>query len=85
MRNIVILVGSMRKGGNTDLLARKFAEGAAELPNLFDPILMQYQMVLDFFHLQDCGKVLVRGVKEKGDITGHPELDEAYRLGQSIK
>lgn len=45
MRNIVILVGSMRKGGNTDLLARKFAEGAAELPNLFDPILMQYQMV----------------------------------------
>ena len=59
MRNIVILVGSMRKGGNTDLLVRKFAEGAAELPNLFDPILMQYQMVLDFFHLQNLGKVFL--------------------------
>ena len=26
MSNIVILVGSMRKGGNTDLLAQAFAE-----------------------------------------------------------
>ena len=178
MSNIVILVGSMRKGGNTDLLARRFAEGAAEhnnveiisvadykiapcigcntcftregnacfnhdmdaiydklrradilviaspvyfygisaelkaiidrlhtpmrntfaikklalllvgaaeLPNLFDPILMQYQMVLDFFHLQDCGKVLVRGVKDKGDIIGRPEMDAAYQLGRTIK
>ena len=59
--------------------------GAANLPNLFDPILMQYQMVLDFFHLQDCGKVLVRGVKDKGDIICHPAMEEAYRLGQSIE
>ena len=178
MSNIVILVGSMRKGGNTDLLARRFAEGAAqhnsvdiisvadykiapcigcntcftregnaccnrdmdmvyeklrgadalviaspvyfygisaelkaiidrlhtpmrntfairrlalllvgaaELPNLFEPILLQYQMVLDFFHLQDCGKVLVRGVKDKGDIIGRPEMDEAYQLGLKMK
>ena len=28
MSNIVILVGSMRKDGNTDLLAQAFAEGA---------------------------------------------------------
>ena len=28
MSKIVILVGSMRKGGNTDLLARSFADGA---------------------------------------------------------
>ena len=178
MSNILILVGSMRKGGNTDLLARRFAEGAAEhnsveiisvadykvapcigcntcftregnacfnhdmdavyeklrradvlviaspvyfygisaelkaiidrlhtpmrntfairklalllvsaaeLPNLFDPILMQYQMVLDFFHLQDCGKVLVRGVKDKGDIIGRPEMEQAYQLGLTIE
>ena len=30
MSNIVILVGSMRKNGNTDLLAQAFAEGARE-------------------------------------------------------
>ena len=178
MSKIVILVGSMRKGGNTDLLARKFAEGAAErnsvdiisvadykvapcigcntcftrkgnacfnhdmdavyeklrhadvlviaspvyfygisaelkaiidrlhtpmrntfairklalllvgaaeLPNLFDPILIQYQMILDFFHLQDCGMVFVRGVKDKGDIIGRPEMDQAYQLGLTIE
>lgn len=28
MSNIVILVGSMRKNGNTDLLAQAFAKGA---------------------------------------------------------
>ena len=178
MSNVVILVGSMRRGGNTDLLARRFAEGAAEhnsveivsaadyriapcigcntcftregnaccnrdmdmiyeklrradvlvialpvyfygisaelkaiidrlhtpmrntfavrrlalllvgaaeLPKLFDTILMQYQMILDFFHLQDCGKILVRGVKDKGDIIGRPELDAAYQLGVAIE
>ena len=30
MGRIVILVGSMRKGGNTDLLAQAFAEGAGK-------------------------------------------------------
>lgn len=178
MSNVVILVGSMRRGGNTDLLARRFAEGAAEhnsveivsaadyriapcigcntcftregnaccnrdmdmiyeklrradvlvialpvyfygisaelkaiidrlhtpmrntfavrrlalllvgaaeLPKLFETILMQYQMILDFFHLQDCGKILVRGVKDKGDIIGRPEMDAAYQLGVAIE
>ena len=59
--------------------------GAAELENLFDPIIMQYRMVCDFFHLEDAGMVLVRGVKEKGDITGRPEMEKAYELGLSIK
>lgn len=30
MSRIVVLVGSMRKGGNTDLLAQTFAEGAEQ-------------------------------------------------------
>ena len=30
MSNILILTGSMRRGGNTDLLAQAFAEGAAQ-------------------------------------------------------
>lgn len=59
--------------------------GAAELPNLFDPIKLQYQMILDFFHLEDVGMVLVSGVKEKGDIVGSVALDEAYDLGLSIR
>ena len=145
MSKIVILVGSMRKNGNTARLAQSFAEGAsknnnveivsvadynvnpcigcnscftregnqcfqgddmvqiydklrnadivviaspvyfygisAQLPNLFDPILMQYQMVLDFFKLESIGTVLVRGVKDIGDIENNSALKEANELG----
>ena len=179
MSRIVVLVGSMRKGGNTDLLAKSFAEGAeqrntvevvsvtdykvnpcigcnscfsregnrcvqkddmsliyeklkqadvlvlaspvyfygisaelkaiidrlhtpmwntfpikklalllvgaASLPELFDAIKMQYQLVLNYFHLEDAGMVLVRGVKDIGDIKGSQALEEARKLGESLK
>ena len=58
--------------------------GAAELKNLFDPLIMQYQMVLDFFKLESIGMVLVRGIKDIGDIEGSPALEEAYELGNSL-
>lgn len=58
--------------------------GAATLPNLFDPIKLQYQMILDFFHLENIGMVLVDGVKEKGDIMGNNALKEAYDMGLSV-
>ena len=59
--------------------------GAATLPELFDSIIMQYRLVLQFFKLEDAGKVLVRGVKEKGDIENTAALEEAYELGKSIR
>ena len=37
--------------------------GAASLPNLFDSTKLQYQLVIDFFQLENIGMVLVRGVK----------------------
>ena len=58
--------------------------GAASLPNLFDAIKLQYQLVLDFFQLENIGMVLVRGVKEKGDIVGNEALNKAFELGLSI-
>lgn len=58
--------------------------GAASLPELFDPILAQYHLLLKFFHLEDSGSVLVRGVKDPGDIEGRPELLAAEKLGASI-
>ena len=58
--------------------------GAAELPNLFDSIVLQYQMVLDFFKLESIGTVFVRGVKDIGDIENTSALKEAYELGASI-
>lgn len=59
--------------------------GAATLPELFDAIRVQYQMVLKFFNMKDAGMVLVQGVKEIGDIKGHPALQEAYDLGAAIE
>ncbi|MCR5736594.1 MAG: flavodoxin family protein [Eubacterium sp.] len=59
--------------------------GAATLPELFDPILNQYRLVLNFFHLEDTGKVLVRGAKDKGDVQKTEGLKEAFALGASIK
>lgn len=58
--------------------------GAATLPELFDAIKLQYQLVLHYFHLEDAGMVLVRGVKEIGDIKRTKALEEAYHLGVSI-
>jgi len=58
--------------------------GAATLPELFDAILTEYNLCLNFFNIEDAGKVLVRGVKEKGDINNTDALNEAYTLGFSI-
>ena len=58
--------------------------GAASLPELFDAILTEYNLCLKFFNIEDAGKVLVRGVKDKGDIKNTDALNEAYRLGCSI-
>ena len=58
--------------------------GAATLPELFDSILAQYQLCLNFFKLEDAGRVLVRGVKDKGDIKNTYALNEAFELGQQL-
>ena len=57
--------------------------GAATLPELFDAILTQYRLTLNFFHLEDAGSVLVRGAREKGEVSG-ADLEKAYRFGQEI-
>lgn len=62
--------------GNLQLIRR--------LPELFDAIKMQYQLVLRFFELEDAGMVLVSGVKDKGDVENSDGLSRAYKLGLSI-
>lgn len=58
--------------------------GASPLPTVFDSIKVQYQLILSYFNLEDAGMVLVRNVKEKGDIEGHPALEEARLLGGRV-
>ena len=95
MGKIVVLAGSPRKNGNTDRfhtpMRNKFhikklgliLVGAAELPELFDAVITQYRLILNFFKLEDAGMVLVRGAKEKGDVRSE-DLVKAFKLGKSI-
>ncbi len=59
--------------------------GAASVPELFDAILTEYNLCLKFFGIEDAGSVVVKGVKEKGDINNTDALKDAYRLGQIIQ
>jgi multimeric flavodoxin WrbA len=56
----------------------------ASLPSVFDSILVQYQLVLDYFKLESIGSVLVRDVRHMGDIVGNKVLEDAFLLGKSI-
>ncbi len=58
--------------------------GAAELPDLFDPVILQYRMILRFFGLEDIGTVLVRGVKDKGDVLATDGLRQAREMGEKL-
>ena len=59
--------------------------GADTMPELFDAIIAQYRLSLNYFSFEDLGMVPVRGVEEKGSIEGNAALKEAYELGLSIK
>ena len=59
--------------------------GAATLPDLFDPILLQYRMILRFFGLEDAGTVLVSGVKDRGDVLLGDGPERARKLGERLE
>lgn len=58
--------------------------GAADLPDLFDPITLQYRMILRFFRLEDAGMVLVPGAKDKGDVLSTEGIRLAREMGQKL-
>lgn len=58
--------------------------GAASLPELFDAILTEYRLCLNFFKLEDAGMVLVRGAQGKGDVANTGAVDEARELGKRV-
>ena len=58
--------------------------GAAELPDLFDPVILQYRMLLRFFRLEDIGMVLVSGAKDKGDVLATDGIRQAREMGERM-
>ena len=53
--------------------------------NGFEETLYWYDRIMGHIHWKDLGKVLCGGVMNEGDIAGKPELEEARKLGASIK
>jgi len=47
---------------------------ADTVPAVFDSTTAMYRSVLSYFSLQDGGIIKTAGVKDKGDIAGHPAL-----------
>ena len=57
--------------------------GAAQLKEMFDAVICQYRLILNFFGLEDIGMVLARGAKDRGTVKAE-DLQAAYELGKSI-
>lgn len=48
----------------------------------FEESVYWYERLMN--HRTDRGRVLCGGVMAVGDIEGHPELEDAYRLGRAL-
>lgn len=80
MDNVVVVTGSPRKGGNTELLA----VCADDREFVFDSVKTMYRDVIRYFSLKDGGIVTACGVKNTGDIKNNPKLAEAEEMGRTI-
>ena len=67
------------------LLLAAAAKGPVNLPTVFDSIKLQYQLIIDFFKIENAGMVLAGCVDRPGDIAGSPALQEAFDLGASLE
>lgn len=76
-KNILILTGSPRKGGNSDLLADAFIAGAQQSGHT----TVKYATAEK--NIKGC-KIVVPGVNEKGDILKTDGLKRAEKLGKSM-
>lgn len=53
--------------------------------NGFDDVLTYYNNLMKHLKWKNLGHVLAGGNGDIGDITGKPELEQAYELGKSIE
>lgn len=72
-KKILVLCGSSRKGGNTDILAQAFIKGAKSSGNEVEKL-----------NWRNIGIIYADGVEEKGSIVGREELKAAEQLGKTI-
>lgn len=51
----------------------------------FEDVLTYYDHLMEHLKWENLGRVLAGGNMDVGDIDGKPEIQQAYRLGKSIK
>ncbi|MDE5616437.1 MAG: flavodoxin family protein [Clostridia bacterium] len=73
-----------RKTFNIKKTALLLTAGSSK-SSVFDAIVRQYELIVDYFKFEDKGMLLVGGVNDKGAINGREELRQAYILGKSIQ
>ena len=73
----------MRKNFKIKNTALLLVAGSSK-PCVFDAIVRQYELIVDYFHFEDKGRILVGGVNEKGAIADREELKDAYLLGTTV-
>ena len=73
----------MRKNFKIKSTALLLVAGSSK-PCVFDAIVKQYELIVDYFHFEDKGRILVGGVNDKGAISNREELEQAYLLGKNL-
>lgn len=73
----------MRKGFKIKNVALLLA-AASSKQCVFDAIVKQYELIADYFHFEDKGRLLVGGVGEKGAVSKTQALKKARDMGALI-
>lgn len=71
--------GNLLRGHNRSSVLLMAAEG-----NGFEDVLTYYDHLMKHLKWKNLGHVLAGGNGDVGDISGKPELEQAYELGKSI-
>lgn len=72
--------GNLLRGHDRSSALLMAAEG-----NGFEDVLTYYDHLMEHLRWKNLGHVLAGGNGHVGDITGKPELEQAYELGRSIQ
>lgn len=72
--------GNLLRGHGRASALLMAAEGSG-----FEDVVQYYDHLMEHLGWKNLGHVLAGGNMDVGDIQGKPEIDEAYRLGASIK
>ena len=73
-KKVLILSGSPRKGGNSDILCDEFLRGAQDAGRKVEKIRVAVEK----------GTLVASGVYEPGAVRSTPAMAQAYEMGRNV-